>query len=180
MRNYYLFGFILLLLQSCGNTPQISQTNVEPPKPSELVESKEIIKSEVQTPTLCLIKGVDNYWDGSTETSITLLNTLKSEPYNPKGYKIYFNKKVKDDYGNISIKKEFIGGTYMVTKRYYDELQKFRSIDEDVYNRYIEGVQGTKKGWEMYLVISQFEPEYSSMGNDISKHNEIHKVDIPY
>lgn len=75
---------------------------------------------------------------------------LRTEPFNPNGYKFIYTPDSIDPYGYQIEKKEFYGGTFRVSKEYYEEVNRFKELKNLTENTF-DG--GTQRGLELRVFL---------------------------
>ena len=85
-----------------------------------------------------------------------LIINLRKEQLNPSGYKFYITERTKDDYGNFSNTKSYVGGVIKVSQEYYDEIRKFNKLT-DITEKPFWGVDdlGTEKGYKLFEKVQK-------------------------
>ena len=108
----------------------------------------------------------------------TLIDNLRSKPFNADGYRLFYYE--KDEYGNINrTERIYIGGTYKFTLDYYNEINKFNSFDDICCERF-GGNAASKKGLALYDTLESKTVDYLTEKNPKSKNKETYIIDVPY
>ena len=81
---------------------------------------------------------------------ISFFEFLRTEPFNPNGYKFMYTPDSIEPYGYQIERKEFYGGTFRVSKEYYEEVNRFKELKNLTHDTF-DG--GTQRGLELRVFL---------------------------
>jgi len=141
MKNIILLSLLSVLCLGCKNPKAPAKSQSLPIEPTEV-----------------FVDGGGFYF--SNLAPIELIKTIRTKSYNPLGYRFYFEKTTKDDYGNFKTIKEFLGGLIKVDKEYYDEIRKFNVLSDIVEVPSNFDRIGTEKGYAYFERLNKCITKY--------------------
>jgi hypothetical protein len=148
---YSIYSIITtILLISCNQ-------KVEEPKEVSFTDPSEIEIYDNEPISKSSIEHIIHY---------SFFEYLRKEPFNPNGYKFIYTPDSIDPYGYQIEKKEFYGGTFRVSKDYYEEVNRFNEL-RNLTEHTSDG--GTQRGLELrvFLIKCLWDKEFIENPNGV-------------